>query len=423
MRPSTWYGPLNSRPKSPWSSPWSVVKTTSTSSPQPRSATRARTRPRASSMSSTSTALRALTSRTWSAVRVAGTQSAGRLVVGHERPVVPGPPVTRLGVDDRLPGGPVLGVAGREGDLAPVDAADLGLRRVPRVVRVGEAHPAEPVVVGVERVEPVDRPVGHPVGVVDPAVDGLTFTWGAPVSPPASALTWRLSSMARQYIPRASGWLRTSHSRSGAGPWRRGWPSRGARTPDASRRGAWCPWSTAGSPRSGGRDRSRARSAPSRPVPCGSRRPQHLGDRGGVRRQRHAVHEHAVGARVLAGQDGRAGRHADHRLGVGPVEADAFRGQPVDDGGAGQRAAVAGECVESLLVGGDQEDLAAHQRAPFGASPEGARIGTAPGGCGCRTVGGHRHSSTPSTGGRWWRAARAAPAMTRARTAGSASTL
>ena len=35
---STWYGPLNSRPKSPWSSPWSVVKTTSTSSSQPRAA-------------------------------------------------------------------------------------------------------------------------------------------------------------------------------------------------------------------------------------------------------------------------------------------------------------------------------------------------------------------------------------------------
>ncbi len=77
MRPSTWYGPLNRKPKSPWSSPWSVVNTTSTSSSQPRSATRASTRPSASSISSTSTALRALTSRTWSAVSVAGTQSAG----------------------------------------------------------------------------------------------------------------------------------------------------------------------------------------------------------------------------------------------------------------------------------------------------------------------------------------------------------
>ena len=77
MRASTWYGPLNSSPKSPCSSPWSVVKTTSRSSAHPRSAMRPSTRPTASSMSSHSTALRALTSRTWSGVRVAGTQSAG----------------------------------------------------------------------------------------------------------------------------------------------------------------------------------------------------------------------------------------------------------------------------------------------------------------------------------------------------------
>ena len=77
MSPSTWYGPLNSSPKSPWSSPWSVVNTTSTSSVQPLASIAARTRPIASSISSTSTALTALTSRTWSLVSVAGTQWAG----------------------------------------------------------------------------------------------------------------------------------------------------------------------------------------------------------------------------------------------------------------------------------------------------------------------------------------------------------
>ncbi len=77
IKPSTWYGPLNSRPKSPWSSPWSVVNTTSRSSSHPRAETAARIRPTASSMSSTSTALRAHTSRSWSAVRVAGTHEAG----------------------------------------------------------------------------------------------------------------------------------------------------------------------------------------------------------------------------------------------------------------------------------------------------------------------------------------------------------
>jgi hypothetical protein len=77
MSASTWYGPLNRSPKSPCNSPWSVVNTTSRSSPHPRPSMCPRTRPRASSMSSHSTAFRALTSRTWSGVRVAGTHSAG----------------------------------------------------------------------------------------------------------------------------------------------------------------------------------------------------------------------------------------------------------------------------------------------------------------------------------------------------------
>ena len=81
----------------------------------------ASTRPSASSISSHSTALRALTSRTWSAVSVAGTQSCGRLVVRDERAVVPEPPVARLGVEDALALGGRLGVAGRQRHVAPVD--------------------------------------------------------------------------------------------------------------------------------------------------------------------------------------------------------------------------------------------------------------------------------------------------------------
>jgi hypothetical protein len=64
ISPSTWYGPLNIRPKSPPSSPWSVVNTMSTSSSQPRARMAASTRPIASSISSHSTALSAVTSRT-----------------------------------------------------------------------------------------------------------------------------------------------------------------------------------------------------------------------------------------------------------------------------------------------------------------------------------------------------------------------
>src|SRR3546814_6202377 len=86
-----------------------------------------------------------------------GDPAGGGLVVRHQRAVVPEPPVPRLVVEQLLALGAGLGVAGRQRDVAPVDAAELGAGRVPRVVRVGEAHPAEPVVVGSEAVEPVDR--------------------------------------------------------------------------------------------------------------------------------------------------------------------------------------------------------------------------------------------------------------------------
>src|SRR5690606_39526181 len=48
-------------------------------------------------------------------------------------------------------------------------------RRVPRVVRVGEAHPAEPVLVVAEAVEPGDRAVRDPVGVVPLPWDGVVL--------------------------------------------------------------------------------------------------------------------------------------------------------------------------------------------------------------------------------------------------------
>ena len=114
-----------------------------------------------------------------------------RLVVGHQRPVVPEAPVPGLGVQDGLAFRPVLGVAGRQGDVAPVDAAHLGLRRVPGMVGVGEAHPAEPVLVRPDGVQPGHGAIGHPVRVVQRAVDGVDLDLGASVSPPPAALTWR----------------------------------------------------------------------------------------------------------------------------------------------------------------------------------------------------------------------------------------
>ena len=190
MSASTWYGPLKSSPKSPCSSPWSLVKTTSTSSVQPRSSIRRSTRPSASSMSSHSTALRAFTSRTWSAVSVAGHPAGRRLVVGDERPVVPETPVTGLVVEDLLPlarpspGKPPAGgrrasrsarprtAAGPTGGAGRGSSSSRTSRRRHRGSRATRSCGPRPSRCGIS-----SRSIG------------LTFTWGAPVSPPPSALT------------------------------------------------------------------------------------------------------------------------------------------------------------------------------------------------------------------------------------------
>ena len=85
-----------------------------------------------------------------------------------------------------------------------------------------------------------------------------------------------------------------------------------------------------------------------------------LGDRRRVLGQRHAVGDHAVRAHVLAGEHRRARRHAHRVLVVRALVADAARRQPVDHRRARDRAAVAAQRVVALLVGGDEEDLAAH---------------------------------------------------------------
>ena len=101
ISPSTWYGPLNSRPKSPCSSPWSVVKITSTSSVQPRALDRGEHAPE---RLVDELALDRV-ARVDLADLVVGQRRRHpvlrRLVVGDERAVVPLPPVARLGVEDR----------------------------------------------------------------------------------------------------------------------------------------------------------------------------------------------------------------------------------------------------------------------------------------------------------------------------------
>ncbi len=83
-----------------------------------------------------------------------------------------------------------------------------------------------------------------------------------------------------------------------------------------------------------------------------------------VHRERHAVHPHPVGGRVLTRNDGGTRGHAHHRLRLGALEANAGGGQGVDDIGARQRSAVTPEGVVALLIGGHQQDLAAHWSGP-----------------------------------------------------------
>ena len=78
-------------------------------------------------------------------------------------------------VEDPLALGGRLRVADGKRDVAPVDATHLRLGRVPRVVGVGEAHPTEPVGIGIEGIEPRDRPIGDPVGVVPVARDRVVL--------------------------------------------------------------------------------------------------------------------------------------------------------------------------------------------------------------------------------------------------------
>ena len=101
---------------------------------------------------------------------------------------------------------------------------------------------------------------------------GLTFTWGAPVSPPPAGVDLQASRRGpgrRRRPPRGA--RPSATGRSGAGRWRRGWPAPGARSPGASP-----PWGVGAgarpgrSPRSGGTGRGTARSGPCRPGRCGS---------------------------------------------------------------------------------------------------------------------------------------------------------
>ena len=86
------------------------------------------------------------------------------------------------------------------------------------------------------------------------------------------------------------------------------------------------------------------------------------GDAGRVVGQRHAVHPDTVGRNILAGDHGCASRHADDVLIVRPGIVDAFAGQTVDRRRAADAVAIASQRIEPHLIGGDEQNFAAHKR-------------------------------------------------------------
>ena len=296
---STWYGPLNSRPKSPCSSPWSVVKTTSTSSSHPRAAI---AREHAAERLVDQLALD----------RVAGVDLAHlvggqrrrhplrrRLVVRDERAVVPEPPVARLGVEDAPRARPpsrgsrraAARRASRRGRPRTAAGPTGGAGRGSSSSRTSRRR---------RRASRARRSCGRPpsrCGTTRAAI-GLTFTCGAPVSPPPAAFTCR-SRVEHGVEPadrlgvlglQPAGVVQRAHRR-------RGWRTRGARSRGACRRAASVPVRgerVLGEAQERVEVRLEVGLADERGAVAGV--VQHRGDRRRVDRQRHAVHPHAVGA-------------------------------------------------------------------------------------------------------------------------------
>ena len=228
------------------------------------------------------------------------------------------------------------------------------------MVRIGERHPDEPVGVVGQRIEVRDRAIGHPVGVVPLARDGVDARLGSAGvatglgreqrgeararleavvldQPLPVVLDPTLADVGRVHreldvveAPQRTVAVLTRQPALGPVPVE---IETGIEVGLAEQRGAIA----------GGVLQVR-------------------GDAGRVDRQRDTVREHAVCAHVLAGEHRRPGRHAHGVLVVRTPVDDACVGERVDDGCSRDRAAVASERVVALLIGGDEEDLPAHDR-------------------------------------------------------------
>ena len=268
------------------------------------------------------------------------------------------------------------GVSRWQVQVVPVDAtAHLVDGRVPGMMGVGEAHPAEPVLGRVQGVEPGDGAVGDPVRVVHPPRHGIVLDLGGVGV--AAALV--VKAHAGEVDERVEG----------VEPLRAVWPRATCRSASSA--------DSRASPARRGRSRGRARSSPalarrfSVHLPSGSK----AGLEMRLAHQRGAVPAvscrwsatdgastgrgtplagDAMGAHVLPGDHRRARRRAHRVLVVGPVVDGCPRPRGASsDRGAGDGVAGTPEGVVALLVGGDEEDLAAHGD-PIGWWDGGARV-------------------------------------------------
>ncbi len=244
--------------------------------------------------------------------------------------------------------------------------ASFVARRIPRMVRIRKAHPTEPVVVRLEGVEPRDRPIGHPVGVVHVpgygvvlglrsagvASPGAVESHGGEVDegkirvaplrtvglqPMVVVPCTQVSVHSRLHVLEAAvGTGGSLSSQSVLGPVTRGIEA-GLKVSLADER---------------------------RPVPSAFVQPARHRRR--VFGQRHPVGENPVGTDVLTCDHGRPGRHAHRVLVVGAAVVDPVGSQTVGHRSPGHRAAVAAEGVVTLLVGRHEEDVASHAASPTG---------------------------------------------------------
>ena len=84
------------------------------------------------------------------------------------------------------------------------------------------------------------------------------------------------------------------------------------------------------------------------------------GDARRIGRESDTIGDDAVSAHVLAGNHGRARRHADDILIVRAAIVDSAAGEPVGDRSLSDLATVASERIVALLVGGDKKNVASH---------------------------------------------------------------